>query len=864
MSAQRLAAATSAWVTGRASVAVGGSDGGGSSSGSGDSGGRAIARRAALVADVEAAQATLDGMEAARIEAAEAALLAQRAAEAKRSAALAALDAHDASERRLAEAVVARAVAASSAERAACEARFAAARAAAAAAGVPAPLSGPAADSALGEALLDVLPLAFRHGHALALCRLRFLCGLTLRRRAVTGGAVATPLGDGKLVERRADGVRAVRLKWATLYTRERVDERGFLGGPADVMARALEQQAPAWFADARGAPRKKELLPGHGKVARTTSLIRAAATGDEQRVRELLAAGAPLRCVDTRRWTALHYASWQGSASVVVALLEAGAARAAGAMVDVQTVNGDTALVQASWQGHNDVVHLLLECGARQEMRNVHGMAALHCAASKCHAGIVEQLCAAPGAAATVALKNKHGRTPLALAVSEGGCSERLVAALLSADAAGATVDALSDKGDTALTWASNRGYEGAVRLLLSRGARQELQNDDGASALHCAASNSHAGIVEQLCAAPGAAAAVVLKNKDRNTALMFAALDGSGSERLVAALLSADATGATVDVQNVNGDTALILASWQSHEGAVRLLLARGARQDLQNCKHGGTSLHLAVSNGHAGIVEQLCAAQGAAATVALKNKRGRTPLALAIFSGGCSERIVVALLSADTTGVTVDALSDKGDTALTWASNRGYEGAVRLLLSRGARQELQNDDGATALHCASEEGHAGIVEQLCAAPGAAAAVTLKNKHGRTPLALAVSDGGGGERLVAALLAADAEGTTAGVLTDDGDSALIWASGRGHEGAVRLLLARGAWQDLQNKDGGTALHWAVFNGRSSIVELLCTSPGAATALSLRNNKGDTPLALALRTGRSAIASVLRAHGAS
>jgi ankyrin repeat protein len=44
---------------------------------------------------------------------------------------------------------------------------------------------------------------------------------------------------------------------------------------------------------------------------------------------------------------------------------------------------------------------------------------------------------------------------------------------------------------------------------------------------------------------------------------------------------------------------------------------------------------------------------------------------------------------------------------------------------------------------MHCAAEKGHAGIVEQLCAAPGAAAAVALRKTKGNTPLALAVREG-------------------------------------------------------------------------------------------------------------------------
>jgi len=156
-----------------------------------------------------------------------------------------------------------------------------------------APFHGPAADSPLGELLLDVLPIAFRNGNALELHRMRGLCGLTLRERAVPGCAVATSYGGGELVERRAaDGVRVVRLAWATLYTRERVDERGFRGGAADAMARALEAQAP-WLQAARRAPRGPAALriphwaPWRILTDGTTSLIRAAVKVDERRVRE-------------------------------------------------------------------------------------------------------------------------------------------------------------------------------------------------------------------------------------------------------------------------------------------------------------------------------------------------------------------------------------------------------------------------------------------------------------------------------------------------------------------------------------------------------------------------------------------------
>ena len=75
------------------------------------------------------------------------------------------------------------------------------------------------------------------------------------------------------------------------------------------------------------------------------------------------------------------------------------------------------------------------------------------------------------------------------------------------------------------------------------------------------------------------------------------------------------------------------------------------------------------------------------------------------------------------------------------------------MRALLARGARQELQDNCGETALHRAAKGGLAGIVGLLCAAPGAAAALALRDFSGKTPLEHAEA---GGKEACAALLRA------------------------------------------------------------------------------------------------------------
>jgi len=214
----------------------------------------------------------------------------------------------------------------------------------------PAPFRGPAADSRLGELLLDVLPLACFVGHALDLHHARYICGLTLREGA-----------------RRADGS---------------LDRAGFLGGAADMIKSAARIQAP-WLAEARAK--------GHEGYP-PTQLMRALREGNEQRTRELVAAGAPLNIVDSCGWSALRYASRGGHVRVAKLLLD-GKYEGKGADINLQDNFGWTPLMDACFKGHEAVVRLLLERVANATLRSKDGCTALYYARRNKHAAIVALL---------------------------------------------------------------------------------------------------------------------------------------------------------------------------------------------------------------------------------------------------------------------------------------------------------------------------------------------------------------------------------------------------------------------------------------------------------------------------------------
>ena len=245
---------------------------------------------------------------------------------------------------------------------------------------------GPAADSALGEALLDSIGIVAAVGFAADVSHCVQLCGVTFRA--------------------------------------------GDRGAANDMLVQSLRLQCGA--REARAAGREQYIGPmPYGmliKLDTTTQLIRAVMLNNLPRVLQLIQLGAPLDLID-ETWgrSALHWASYLGLEHVTKALLD-GKYEKCGATVDLRDKDTLTALMRASFLGHEAVVRLLLSRGAKQELQYHNGSTALHCAVrgdiDGDHTSIVAQLCAAPGAAVALKLKDFDGRTPLAMAILDSHSS--------------------------------------------------------------------------------------------------------------------------------------------------------------------------------------------------------------------------------------------------------------------------------------------------------------------------------------------------------------------------------------------------------------------------------------------------------
>uniref|UniRef100_A0A0D9VG41 Uncharacterized protein n=1 Tax=Leersia perrieri TaxID=77586 RepID=A0A0D9VG41_9ORYZ len=192
----------------------------------------------------------------------------------------------------------------------------------------------------------------------------------------------------------------------------------------------------------------------------------------------------------------------------------------------------------------------------------------------------------------------------------------------------------------------------------------------------------------------------------------------------------------------------------------------------------------------------------------------------------------------------GVDVNAVEDRGETALTFAINFGKAEILRYLLDHGADTEKLNNDGLTVLHFAAGEGKCEMVEILlskgayidslttggtalhCAAYNGRDSVVkiLLDHHADhkkvawgayTPLAVAIHSGS--TKCVKLLIEAGADVKGIGKETP-----LLTASSKGLTDIIKLLLEAGADPNVRGCFGQMPIEVAACCGARKDVEIL------------------------------------------
>ena len=418
----------------------------------------------------------------------------------------------------------------------------------------------------------------------------------------------------------------------------------------------------------------------------------------------------------------------------------------------------------QAVLSGDRAAVQRLIRSGADVNAANRYGVTALLLAAQRGHADLIDVLLKAGASVKAAETKLPEGQTLLMHASRTGN-----VASMKALIAAGSSVNARETRtGTTAAIWAATGNRAEAVRVLAEAGADLD--------------------VLSKITSYPHTQNGVLLSGLEEGysyvgqtvlprggwSAAMYAAREGA-----VDATRALAESGASLDLTDPEGTTALIVAIINGHYDVAAVLIAKGANPDIADIK-GMTPLYAAVDMHTIGdtfgrpyppkdVID------------------GSLEMARVLIRGGAN-------VNARLTAPILKRVYDAGD-------NRLGEGATPFM--RAARK------------C--------DVEMMRILLDAKADVTLTQKSGNSPVMLcagAVSGGGGddtpervseAEALSAIGLALDA-GVDVNAQNATGDTALHTAvtSGGGQPAIIRLLVERGARLDVKNKADRTPLEAA------------------------------------------------------
>ena len=247
--------------------------------------------------------------------------------------------------------------------------------------------------------------------------------------------------------------------------------------------------------------------------------LLEAAAEGDIEKVRKILADKVPVDSRDGGRRTPLMYAAWNGHNDLCAILL------AAGANIDFRDRQGFGALDFAAGRGRTDTVTFLLSLTNRQDTGH--------------HADYAKLI---------NAVNNDDIGTINGLRISK------------------TIINRITPENQSALHISASNGYKALVEVLVGMGANVNLQNASSQTPLHWAAWNNQTAVIDYLIKH---GAKVSTRDSSGNTPLLMAVQNNSAAA--VKALIT---YGAEKNPANKQGQTAMLIANDKGYNEIIDLL--------------------------------------------------------------------------------------------------------------------------------------------------------------------------------------------------------------------------------------------------------------------------------------------------
>jgi ankyrin repeat protein len=422
-----------------------------------------------------------------------------------------------------------------------------------------------------------------------------------------------------------------------------------------------------------------------------------------------------------------------------------------------------------------------------------------------------------------------KTGRTPLMYAVMQGDAA--LVQDFL---AKGARLDLKNKEGETALSVAKKEGLEYIAQLLEKSGSGGSTQQSD--LSLHPLFKAVKEGSLDKAKALIAKGADVNLRTSSGSTPLMYAA-DGN-APAIVRYLLK---HGADVNAKNGANNTALIYASIKGHAGIVHELLRKKADVNVKNISKGDALIY-AVLNKKTEVVGVLLK-HGARFNE--KYDDGKTALIMAVNKGSSDIAKLLIANKAD-----VNAVDNDEKTALMIACEKGNADIVGALLKAGADINKKSKAGDTALIKAIAATHVRIVRTLVKNSG--------NINKRDALFSAV--GAGNLEIVKLFLTKDTDMNMSGYA----GGTLLMLAADGDFTIVKFLVERGADVNKKDDEGKTALMKAVASFNKTNISSIKFLIDRGAEINAVNNKGETALVLAVKRGNEEMVGVLLEKGSA